>query len=154
MARTPGQGGRAQAAGGSAQPQQEPPIAEGGASGMSGSVGSSQPQMNTAALQSAAAAGDEASSMPNAMPPPRSAGGEQGGITAMQSDKRVTALWTINEVRNAWAHFDGIGWRKLANNSDSALMALNILMSHARQTNSRVDYDEGSGNIVTQAYVW
>jgi hypothetical protein len=120
----------------------------------SGSAGTSRPEMEAGALRGAAAAGDAAGSTPSAMPPAGAAGSEGRGITAMQSDKRVTALWTINEVRNAWAHFDGIGWRKLANNSDSALMALNILMSHARQANARVDYDEGTGNIVTQAYVW
>jgi len=122
-------------------------------SGGSGNAGTSRPEMNADVLRSAVAVGDAAGSAPTATPPAGAAVG-LGGVTAMQSDKRVTALWTLNEVRNAWAHFDGIGWRKLANNSDSALMALNILMSHARQTNSRVDYDEGTGSIVTQAYVW
>ena len=29
--------------------------------------------------------------------------------TGWQTNRRLSGLWTINEDRNAWAHFDGLG---------------------------------------------
>jgi len=75
------------------------------------------------------------------------------GAAAWQNNKRVNALWSINQNRNSWVGISGIGWKKLANNSDSAVVALTMLCSHAREKNSVVNFREESG-MVREIYVW
>lgn len=75
-------------------------------------------------------------------------------MTAWQNDKRITALWSINQNRNSWVHVAGIGWKKLANNSDSAIVALTMLGSHAREKESAVNYREESDGMLYELYVW
>lgn len=79
--------------------------------------------------------------------------GAISGITAWQNNKRITALWSINQNRNSWIGVSGMGWRKLANNSDSAVVALTMLCSHAREKNSVVNFRE-EGGMVREIYVW
>lgn len=81
-------------------------------------------------------------------------GAASGGITAWQNNKRITGLWAINQSRNSWVHVDGIGWKKLANNSDSAIVALTVLGAHAREKNSPVNYREEADGMVREMYVW
>lgn len=69
------------------------------------------------------------------------------------SDKKITALWSINENRNSWIGLE-IGWRKLANNSDSAIVALTMLASHAKQMERPVSIYEDDKQMITQMYVW
>lgn len=72
-----------------------------------------------------------------------------------QSNRTISALWTINEVRNAWMHADGLGWRKLSSANDSGLVALNALASHARQLGTPVaSFREESDAMVHEIYVW
>ena len=59
--------------------------------------------------------------------------GAGAGVTAWLNDKRITGLWSINQNRNSWVYVNGIGWKKLANNSDSAIVALSMLSAHARE---------------------
>jgi hypothetical protein len=47
----------------------------------------------------------------------------------------------------------GIGWKKLANNSSTAIVALTMLGAHAREKASRVDYREES-SMIREMYVW
>ena len=75
------------------------------------------------------------------------------GISAWQNNKRITALWSINQNRNSWIGVSGMGWKKLANNSDSAVVALTMLSSHAREKNSVVNFRE-DGGLVREIYVW
>jgi len=70
------------------------------------------------------------------------------------SDKRVGALWSINQLRNSWAYITGVGWKKLYNTSDSSITAMTMLASHARQTNSRFDYREEADQMIHEIYVW
>jgi hypothetical protein len=88
--------------------------------------------------------------------PPEARGTITGeGLTAAwQTDKRVGALWTINQVRNSWIFVTGIGWKKLVNNSESAIMSLNALSAHAKQLTSRVDYREEADGMVYEIYAW
>jgi len=79
--------------------------------------------------------------------------GAIAGVTAWQNNKRITALWSINQNRNSWIGVSGLGWRKLANNSDSAIVALTMLCSHARKKNSVVNFRE-EGGMVREIYVW
>lgn len=82
--------------------------------------------------------------------------GSGGGATAWNSGVRVTSTWSIAENRNFWIHFSLIGWRKCADNSDSAAMAFGMLACSARQTNAPVNYLEtdDAQKQVTQIYVW
>ena len=80
--------------------------------------------------------------------------GVTGGISAWQNNKRVNALWSINQNRNSYASISGIGWKKLVNNSDSAIVALTMLSSHARENNSPVNYREEGDGMIYEMYVW
>lgn len=85
--------------------------------------------------------------------PPKALAAEKT-IAAWLNDKRISALWAINENRNSWVHIGGVGWKKLANNSDSAIVALTYLASHAKQLNCRVDYREEADGMIREIYVW
>ena len=76
------------------------------------------------------------------------------GITAWQNNKKINGLWSINQNRNAWVGVSGIGWKKLAYNSDSAIVALTMLSSHAREKGSVVNYREESDGMIHEMYVW
>lgn len=77
------------------------------------------------------------------------------GITAAvwHSDKSIIGLWSNNQNRNVYVAIAEIGWKKLADNSDSAIMAMTIILSHAFQTNRKANLMEEDGQI-RQVYVW
>lgn len=75
-------------------------------------------------------------------------------IGAWLNDKRINATWCINQNRNVHLSVAGVGWKKLANNSDSAIVALNMLGAHARQMNSPVNYREEADGMIYEMYVW
>ena len=98
-------------------------------------------------------AGREAA--PTLPPPGEAAIGEGGGgVTAWLGDKRVSALWSINQIRNAWVGIAGIGWKKLSNVSDSGLVALTVLASNAKQTQTRFDYRDEADGMIHEVYLW
>jgi hypothetical protein len=68
--------------------------------------------------------------------------------------KRITGLWSINQNRNVWINLSTVGWRKLANSSDSGIVALNMAASHARQMNRSVDAYEDDKQQIKEIYVW
>jgi hypothetical protein len=80
--------------------------------------------------------------------------GIAAGITAWNNNKQITALWSINQNRNSWVGVSGIGWKKLANNSDSAIVALTMLSAHAREKGSTVHYRDESDGMIHEMYVW
>ena len=86
--------------------------------------------------------------------PSAAASGNDGGTAAWLGDKRVSALWGINQNRNSWVHIAGIGWKKLANNSDSAVVALTILAAHAKQSQTNYSYREEADAMIHETYVW
>lgn len=77
--------------------------------------------------------------------------GDTAGV--WHNGKKITALWSNTQTRNAWASVSTLGWRKLANNNDLAVTAINILTSHAkeddRNANVRIDKDQ-----IVEIYVW
>jgi hypothetical protein len=81
-------------------------------------------------------------------------GGTTSGITAWQNSKKINALWSINQNRNAWIGVEGIGWKKLANNSDSAVVALTMLATHAFEKGLNVNYRDESDGMIHEIYVW
>ena len=88
---------------------------------------------------------------PSLMPPSATA---EEAFGAWLNNRRFTGLWSINQVRNAWVHVDGIGWKRLHHQSDSGIVALNMLAAHARQMNSPVNYREEADGMIYEIYVW
>ncbi len=81
--------------------------------------------------------------------------GQQGIGAAWQMDKKVAGLYrTCGADRNSWMYVEGIGWRKFIENSDSAIMAFNIIAAHAKTTNKTVNYYEGDDGKVNTLYVF
>ncbi|MEV6879314.1 hypothetical protein [Amycolatopsis sp. NPDC051128] len=72
---------------------------------------------------------------------------------AWQSNKKVLALWTNNADRNGYAYVDGIGWKRLATNSDSVHEALLALASSGRLAGS-VTYPEAADGLIHEIYLW
>jgi hypothetical protein len=77
-----------------------------------------------------------------------------GDIAAWQNDKRINALWAINENRNVFVGVTGVGWKKLANNDDTAVVALTLLSGSARLTQSPVNYRDEADGMIHEMYVW
>jgi hypothetical protein len=75
------------------------------------------------------------------------------GETGWNNSKKVSGLWSINQDKNSWAAISGMGWKKLANNSNSAVIALTILASHALQTGHIINFREENGQI-KEIYAW
>ena len=102
--------------------------------------------------------GSAASAAPTLSPPGTegsTADAAAGGITGTwRSGMTVTALWSINEARNAWMHVPGLGWRKLYNGRDGAFMALVALASQARQTGRQIVFREEADGMVYEIYLW
>ena len=147
---TRGEGG--QQAGGNA-PSAEPPqqASSGGESGGGGSRPSAEPGGEGFGGTSSVAAG---SSAPSIKPPTETATGGEG-ITAWQNNRHITALWSINQNRNSWVYVKEIAaWKKLMDNSDSAIVALTLLSASAMQTQSIVNYREEADGKIYEMYVW
>ena len=93
--------------------------------------------------------------MPKAEPPEDEVLAATGayGASTWHNNKKITALWSKNESRNSWIAVSGLGWKKLTNNSDSAIVALTMLAGHAKQIGAQVNLKEDSGQI-KEMYVW
>ncbi|MEV6642582.1 hypothetical protein [Amycolatopsis sp. NPDC051371] len=72
---------------------------------------------------------------------------------AWQSTKKVLALWTNNSDRNGYAYVDGVGWKRLATNSDSVHEALLALASSGRLAGS-ITYPEAADGLIHEIYLW
>jgi hypothetical protein len=132
----------------------------------SSAAGSGEPT----ALPPAAATSASEESRPTDMPPGLSSGTEGststaptmdlaaatgiGEITGWQNDKRINALWAINENRNVFVGVVGAGWKKLANNNDSGIVALTLLSGSARITQTAVNYRDEADGMIHEMYVW
>jgi hypothetical protein len=81
-------------------------------------------------------------------------GGVAQGVGAWQNNKKVDALWTINQDRNSWVGFANVGWKKLAGPNETALSAMTMLFAHARATGSIINYRDESDNLIHEVYVW
>lgn len=75
------------------------------------------------------------------------AGTWQTGVT-------VDALWSINQVRNAYMRVVGVGWVKIYNGSDGAFTALTTLASQARQTGRPISYRQEADGMAHEIYLW
>ena len=119
-----------------------------------------QPSKDVLAVASTSSSGGAAvaaTAAPTAEPPTSAqTGGDTGtiGATVWMNGKKINALWAINENRNSWVSVAGVGWVKLANNSDTAIVALTMLGANARQTQGIVNYRQESDNMLHEMYVW
>ncbi len=91
---------------------------------------------------------------PTLEPPSNLAG--QGGAAAAgwQTDKKVQGLWNNCVDRNGYMYVEGLGWRKFADNSDSAMIAFNIIAAHAKSIGKGANFYEGDDGKVNTLYVW
>jgi hypothetical protein len=129
------------------KPQQAPPAEEAVAAGAAATAPTEAPP------QEARVTSDGAAVAPTETPPQEATEEREGIGATWLNSKKVTALWSINNTRNSWVYLTDAGWKKLADNSDSAVMALTMLSSHAQHTGVTVNALEDVGKI-TQIYVW
>jgi len=145
----PGSLGSAESAIGA--PTQEPPAAAARGGSDCGCKGA---QAGVAAAGAVPTGALEAASMAApSMLPGALAGAAVSAV--WRNNVHVTGLWSINQDRNCWAYIDnGVGWRKLSAASESGLVSLNMLASHAYEKNAAMNaYEENDGSI-SQMYVW
>jgi|GEM_PF-2862149 len=119
--------------------------------GATAGCGCGGPSAAAAAGPSPAALATMSGSSPSIRP---TSAGAAVGATAWHQNVRITALWSINEERNAWAHLENIGWRKLATQLHSSHLALNLLASHARQAGGANSAREEGDGMLHEMYVW
>ena len=127
--------------------------------GAGSSVETKPVDLTDAQLGGVGAAAGADSITPSLAPPGEGAGLTEAlsagaGTGTWQADKRVTALWSINQVRNDYAYIAGIGWKKLYNASDSSITAMTMLASHAKEKNTRFDYREEADGMIHEIYAW
>lgn len=73
--------------------------------------------------------------------------------SAWLEKKQITGLWMINQERNAAAYVGGLGWRKIASESDSVFLGMLTLLSAAKEkkfpVNLRLEND-----VIQEIYVF
>lgn len=137
-------------------PARTPP-ADGAGKG-STEAGTTQPKAPTDAQFAASLAPTGATAEPTQLPPgvpgAAAAAADPGVTGTWRSGVTVTALWSINEIRNAWMFVPTVGWRKLYNGSDGAFTVLTTLASQARQTGRSINFREEADAMVYEIYLW
>lgn len=73
--------------------------------------------------------------------------------TGWQKNRRVRGLWTINQNRNAWVYFTGLGWRKICNDNDNIFFDMLAQLIAAKAASRPVNFYEKNGEI-QQIYVF
>lgn len=73
--------------------------------------------------------------------------------TGWQTNRRVTGLWAINQDRNAWVHFDGLGWRKISPDNDTIFFVMLSQLIAAKAAARPVNYYE-ENSVIKQIYVY
>lgn len=73
--------------------------------------------------------------------------------SAWLEKKQITGLWMINQERNAAAYVDGLGWRKIASESDSVFLGMLGLLSAAQERKFPVNL-RLENNVIQEIYVF
>ena len=73
--------------------------------------------------------------------------------TGWVRNQRVTCLWANNEVRNAWAHFKNLGWRKISRENDNIFFDMLAQLVAAKAGTRRVDFYQENG-VIKEIYVF
>lgn len=71
-----------------------------------------------------------------------------------RTSQYVDALWSIDQLRNAFMLVRGLGWRKLYNGKDGAFSTLLTLAAQARQTGRQITLREEPDGMVYEIYLW
>lgn len=112
-----------------------------------------RPRELTAAEATLSSRAANSDAMPT-LEPPQTNGARADGVGAWVSGKTVNALWGINQNRNTWVSIAGVGWKRLGTASDSGIMALAMLMAHAKQNQVTINYREEADGLIHEVYVW
>ncbi|MBD2665314.1 secreted metalloprotease [Richelia sinica FACHB-800] len=92
---------------------------------------------------------------PTQEPPSQLTVQEKAISAGWQKDKKVLGLWSVcSNQRTGYMYVDGMGWRKFADNSDSAIIAFNIIASHAKVTGKSANFYESEDGKINTLYVW
>lgn len=73
--------------------------------------------------------------------------------SAWLKKKQITGLWMINQERNAAAYVEGLGWRKIASESDSVFLGMLTLLSAAKERKFPVDL-RLENDVIQEIYVF
>jgi hypothetical protein len=142
------------------RPRETPPGTRAKTEGETAAVGTTEPKpMTEEQLADVLEAETEIEGRPTL--DPSSVAGVTAGAEAVgavtgtwRSGATVTAMWSINEIRNAWFYTAGFGWRKIYNGRDGAFRALVALAAHARQTGRPINFREEADGMVYEIYSW
>jgi hypothetical protein len=78
----------------------------------------------------------------------------QSAGTTWNSNQLVNGLWSINQDRNSWVGVAGVGWVKLSGASDTGIVALTMLSSHAKQLQSSYNFRTEADGLIHEIYAW
>lgn len=92
--------------------------------------------------------------LPPGVDPVREAAAAAALTGTWRQNVQITALWSINEPRNAWIHVADVGWKKLFNGRDGAFTVLATLAAQAKQTGRKVHLREEADGMVYEIYLW
>jgi hypothetical protein len=139
-----------------ATPSLSPPAA--GESG-SAATGQSEPTLNAPAASQMTNGGTAVAEREQPKLRPGETGAAAiaalGAVTGTWSTGAlIDAMWSANEIRNAWMHVASVGWKKIFNGTDGAFMALTALASQARETGHTVNYRVEADGMVHEIYLW
>ena len=73
--------------------------------------------------------------------------------TGWQNNRRVIGLWAINQDRNAWVYFEGLGWRKISPDNDNIFFDMLAQLIAAKAAARPVNFYEGN-SVIQQVYVF
>lgn len=73
--------------------------------------------------------------------------------TGWQTNRRVIGLWTIDQDRNAWIYFEGLGWRKIFSDNDNIFFDMLAQLIAAKAANRPVSFYE-ENSVIKQIYVF
>ena len=72
--------------------------------------------------------------------------------TGWQKGKVVNGLWAVNQDRNAWVHFAGLGWRKVSPDNDNIFLDMLSQLIAAKAAARPVNFYEDN-SVIKQLYV-
>ncbi|MCW2791085.1 MAG: hypothetical protein JWO76_183 [Nocardioides sp.] len=87
-------------------------------------------------------------------PPGTTAGAAAVTAGLAISGQRVNVLWSDEANRNAWAHLETAGWKKLSPLTDSGATVMTLLAAHARATGHAPYATEDPAGTLASMYVW
>jgi len=92
--------------------------------------------------------------VPQLAPPEETFAAAEEGISAWLTNRKILGLWTNSANKNSWIRIQGVGWRKLFNASETAVVCMTMLAAHARAEKRAVNARIEADNRVHELYVW